>query len=503
MSRFEGTILISTLTTEPRDFQKIANAIVGKGGSVVKQLTSNCPGLFVKVFSSQRGVGVRCSPSDCDAVHISARTSKDVQTTAQEIGRIARSVMDGTKRGFEITLSCPVDAVGTVIGSGGSGIARIQEKVADQCNIHYNQKNGNFEISASSKAGCERAKIYIADVIKGFYKAQAQQSERQPRGPAGPVFNCLPIEGEEGEGEEDDLETAVEQHQRSVFNTIRIGQNALELGSQGSSNSIQNRKQAEVSTKERWDIRKELSTKTDSDGYPLYPTFTRKDRTTLKEQRVEGVHAVPWRAVDEFIAERQAGQQRRTEEWTSRIHQEQKEKTSWESRRVYETERHSMSAFPSIGGGSSTVRTEGWGSKPSSINSGEGVVELNEVEQRKPRFVPLSRKSKKGGVQVGAQVDLSDVLPSLPKAPRSCLVDLTAAMLPTGPRVRKNKLSLQEHDYRLMNHLGKGGSEQDYWIQVHIDEGDTSAEDEFYGPTRQDEYEYTGGEGGEDWWNAD
>jgi len=162
-----------------------------------------------------------------------------------------------------------------------------------------------------------------------------------------------------------------------------------------------------------------------------------------------------------------------------------------------------MSAFPSIGGGSSTVRTEGWGSKPSSINSGEGVVELNEVEQRKPRFVPLSRKSKKGGVQVGAQVDLSDVLPSLPKAPRSCLVDLTAAMLPTGPRVRKNKLSLQEHDYRLMNHLGKGGSEQDYWIQVHIDEGDTSAEDEFYGPTRQDEYEYTGGEGGEDWWNAD
>ena len=491
MTRFEGSIQLSSIGYGESDFGKITSAIIGRGGSGIKALTAKFPGLFVKIYDSRRGVGVRCPARDCDTIHISARESSNVQDTAQEIGRIARSAMDGTlKRGPELQVSCPSDAVGSVIGRGGSGLHRIQEMAGDNCHIHYNREKGHFEISATTTDACSRAKIYVGNAIKDFYKPRTELPEYRSR--SNTAFDALTIDEDvHGGPSDDELETAVDQKKRAVQRIIQVGQNALERGSYNSAGSIHSRKSQEVPAKERWAIREELQKKTDpKTGEPLYTEFSRMDRKTGNRQWVTGVQVVPWKAVDDVIAQRQARQEKLMGERQAKRNQEQIEKSSWEARQTYQVERSSKQAFPCLGSSASKTRTTCWGSKPSSINSAEGVVELNEVESKKPRFVSLRRKTRtKAQTAPETFVDLDDYLLS---APKTQTMDLTSSLLPTGPKLSKPVQptpfgSQVEEDYWLQVHLDQGGTEEQFYLQHYPNEG-----------VDQSDETYTAGD---EWWN--
>jgi hypothetical protein len=211
---------------------------------------------------------------------------------------------------------------------------------------------------------------------------------------------------------------------------VEAAYDALSQGSERSKHSIASKTSAEVPQKIRWEIRGELSKKVDPEtGEKLYQPFYRKDRETSATQYVQGVQAVPWRAVDDYIAERQAVQQKRHNELVEQREKESMEKRSREQRETYLVTRDSTTAFPTLGSATKT-RATCWGSKPSSVGSSDGVEALNEAA-RKERQPKIQRRKAVSQMAVPTMVDLGMVLPC---APTRQMVDLTTALLPSGPR---------------------------------------------------------------------
>ena len=474
-TRSEGTIALTQLGYGSQDFGKICGAIIGRGGSGIKQLTSKFPGLFIKVYDSRRGVGVRAPAKECDSIHISARESGDVVAVAKELAAIARAVMDGTlSRGPELSLACPPKTVGFVIGRGGSGLRRIGERAGDDCHIHYSRDSGRFHITATTTAACERARIYIIQTIKDAQKPRPVQVEQPDSRPASNGFTGLDVEDDDGDVPDEQLESAIAEHRElTVQATINAGQEALETASQASHDSIRSRRQRELSQAKRWEIREWLSKQTDPEtGEPKFADFTRKDRQTGKFQRVTGVQAVPWSAVDDYIETKQKAAVANAELEKAKRRQEATEKRSYEELEAFVANRTNDDMFPTLGASTRPV-ANGWTNKPKSIQSADGVEDLNK-NARKPRFVAARRPASKA---VPVKMDITHLLPT---APKKKMVDLTAALLPTGPALSRMPVepTLPEMDWR----------DQEYWDMVAYEEDidhrapydDDMFDDDFY-----------------------
>lgn len=203
---FEGTISLSGLGFSGSELGKAAAGIIGRGGSGISALTKQFPGLFVKVYDSRRGVGVRARGADCDTVYISGRNKEDVTSAATVIVTNARAVVNGTPpSGPQIKVTCPSDAVASVIGKGGNGLRKIQNTAGDYCHIHYNRDDELFEITAQTQAACDRAKIYIGQAIRDFLKPKQQvaltTSTSVSASRSSHNFQGLEVEGSDSEDE--------------------------------------------------------------------------------------------------------------------------------------------------------------------------------------------------------------------------------------------------------------------------------------------------------------
>ena len=159
--------------------------------------------LFVKVYDSRRGVGVRARALDCDTVYISGRNQEDVTSAATVIVTNARAVVNGTPpSGPQIKVTCPTNAVACVIGKGGNGLHKIQKTAGDYCHIHYNRDDALFEITAQTQAACDRARIYIGQAIRDFMKPQQQVVLSTASSLLrGVDFRSLKVEGSDSEDE--------------------------------------------------------------------------------------------------------------------------------------------------------------------------------------------------------------------------------------------------------------------------------------------------------------
>ena len=413
------------------DFGKICSAVIGRGGSGIKALTAKFPGLFVKVYDSRHGKDARAPARDCDSIHISGRSTEDVQQAAKQIAGIAKDTMDGTlvkSSGPTSTATCPTNAVGAVIGRGGSGLKTIQGKAGDHCHVHYNRESSLFEISASTQNACDRAKIYIGNAIKDFF--QPSIDERPASRPRSSVrFEQLAVDGSDSEGE-DELVTALDRHKAGVQKAVCSVFTALERGSHNDTCSIQSRKSRETPAKERWAIREELSKKTDpKTGEPLYMPFNCQYRGW-----VSGVPAVPWRVVDEVIEARQKEADVASQERTAKRAKLFDARSREEQRQVVSNGLSNDSLFPSLGGGGK--RQSGliaWGTKPSSVVSADGVEELNKAAQKRQYVVPARRKKTTVPSTTGP-VDLTGMMPI---APERHMIDLSNMLLPTGPKLSR------------------------------------------------------------------
>ena len=471
MARYEGSLSLGSLGYKEQDAGRVCGAIIGRGGQGVKALTTKFPGLYINVYDSRHGKDARSAPRDCDTIHLTGRSTADVLAAAQEIARIAKDAMDGTlPEGPCSTVTCPPEAVGAVIGRGGSGLRTIQEKAGDNCYIHYSRESGLFKVSASTQAGCKRAKIYIGGAIRDFF--QRDVVERPASRPKSSIrFDGLDIESE------DELGDAVEEHKASaVLLTVHAAHDALEMASQSDSLSIHSRKSRETSKKDQWAIKEELAEKKDPvTGAALYPPFQCQFRGW-----VTGVNAVPWSAVEQELARRQTKQ-------TDGINERAAKRAKFLDTKSREEQRHVVTSgltndalFPLLSSNTGQVAGASmWGSKPSSVSSGEGVAELNEAQRKLFHSrVPSRRKTK--GPAVSGPVDLTHLMPSVSK---SKMVDLSR-LLPSGP-----KLSRSQGVDAFPTH--RGSSDYDDEDEYNLDNGFDEP------PMPIDDY----GDDGDDWWN--
>ena len=199
---FEGSISLSGLGFSGSELGKVAAGIIGRGGSCISALTKQFPGLFVKVYDSRRGVGVRARGADCDTVYISGRNQEDVTSAATVIVTNARAVVNGTPpSGPQIKVTCPSAAVASVIGKGGNGLLKIQNTAGDYCHIHYNRDDELFEITAQTQAACDRAKIYIGQAIRDFLKPNQKVELSTSTSRTSHNFQGLELEGSDSEDE--------------------------------------------------------------------------------------------------------------------------------------------------------------------------------------------------------------------------------------------------------------------------------------------------------------
>ena len=459
--RFEGSISLTKLGFTSVELRKAASAIVGRGGSGIKELTNKFPGLFIKVFKSELGRDVKTRVSDCDMVYISARNQIDVKTAAKTIVERARGVINGTiPNGPSLKVSCPQEAVGAVIGKGGAGLKQMGETAGDYCHIHFNRQTVKFEITANTQAACGRAKVYIGQRIRDFLKPKVENrpvSRTSANGFSGLVVDdCEPMSG----GSVDEFEEIVAASRPSI---VSVALDALSQGSSRSQHSIASKTASEVPQKIRWEIREELSKKVNPvTGNKLYQPFHRKDFKTGQDQFVQGVHAVPWYAVDDFIEQRQAVHKLKHEERMDQRSKELYERQSREQLEDYIATRESALVFPTLGSGH-TNKVNGWGSKPSSIGSSEGVESMNELT-RKACHTPTRHKSKVSNAPNMCDLTFSASLP-----PTRQVVDLTNDLLPTAPR----QMDLSEMDRAYQEFLAEeeeyyqpisgGGDEEDDW----------------------------------------
>ena len=434
--RFEGSIALANLGFTAGEVGTAASAIVGRGGSGIKELTKKFPGLYIQVYDSRLGRDTKTRVSDCDMVYISGRSGADVQAAAKAVAERARGVINGTiKSGPSLKVGCPPSAVGAVIGRGGRGLKQMGETAGDYCHIHFNRETAKFEITANTQEACERAKLYIGQRIRDFLKPKVEQQRPESR-PRSNGFEGLATDGDE-DGDGADLEELVEASRQKM---VEAAYDALSQGSERSKHSIASKTRSEVPQKIRWEIREELSKKVDPEtGEKLYQPFHRKDRETGATQYVSGVQAVPWSAVDDYIAERQLDQQKRHKERMAQQAKDAIEKKSREQHEAYIATRDSTTAFPTLGSVTKTKpKSSCWGSKPTSIGSADGVEELNEAA-RKARHPTLHLRKPVVKREGPKMVDLGVVLPI---APKRQMVDLTTALLPSGPR----QLDLSEMD---------------------------------------------------------
>jgi hypothetical protein len=272
----------------------------------------------------------------------------------------------------------------------------------------------------------------------------------------------------EGSDSEDDLTTAVEDHNAGLKRAVISVNNALENGSLSDSNSIQSRKNKEAPAKERWAIREELSKKTDpATGGPLYAGFNCQYRGW-----VTGVHAVPWRVVDEVIEKRQKEHDQDKEERSAKRAKLFETRSREEQRQTVTNGLSNDTLFPSLSTGSKSAATvSGWGSKPSSVVSGDGVEELNKAAQK--RYVAPPRRRKTTGSPTTGPVDLTGMMPC---APEREMVDLSMMLLPTGPKLsRMAPLAPQpdeEYDAFCAGEMGEYYGDDNDGLEEEDEEGD-------------------------------
>ena len=479
MARFEGSITLTSMGYQESDYGKICGAVIGRGGSGIKALTAKFPGLFVMVYNSRLGKDARTAPRDCDSIHISGRSQGDVQEAALCISDIAKDTMDGIHhedKGPKSTATCPSAAVGAVIGRGGSGLKTIQEKAGDRCHVHYSRESGLFEISASTQTACDRAKIYIGNAIKMFFQPKEQERPESRLSSSSGGFSALPVDY--GSDSEDELVTAVGNHKTSVEKTVIAARNALDSGSRSDVRSIHSRTKGEPSPKERWAIREELGEMIDGEtGKPLYPAFNCQYRGW-----VQGKLAVPWSAVDEVIAKRRGKENKAAEDREYKRAKLHDTKSREQQRQTVVNGLGNDSLFPLLSSGRKSTVPIGWGTKPSSVSSGDGVDELNKTAHH--RYVVPNRLRKTNGSTGTGPVDLTGMMPS---APHREMLDLSKMLLPTGP-----KLSRRVPQQPVIS------QDEEYWLDVHLDQGGT--EEDYYA-LLQEEMDVGGGSDGEDWWN--
>jgi len=169
--RFEGTIHLSVFGIDSEDVPGVASMIIGRGGSNIKRLATTVPGGHIRLFNAGGSFnGVLCSTSACDTVLITGRSEEDVKRLAGLIKADVLTYLDPTRESSKprLLVSCPKEAVGSVIKKSGIGLKSIENSAGDDCFIVHEHYNNHFVVTASTEVAVQRAKLGIESAIQRY-----------------------------------------------------------------------------------------------------------------------------------------------------------------------------------------------------------------------------------------------------------------------------------------------------------------------------------------------
>jgi len=285
--RFTGSISLTSIELSPGMVRSTASMLVGQGGTNIKRMTTKVPGSHVRLFNKTIGLHEKCGVGECDSVLISARSAEDVHVIATMIKGDIQSLMDPCKNSSRptLTVDCPTEAVGSVIGKGGGKLRDIQGAVGGNCFIRHDQGLGKFVVSSDDEDSLSDAKLHIENAIQKFDDMKHTWLPRPIKSDSDCDMEvaCPGLK-----------ETEAERVQREL------------LSAMFKSSPVTNG----MSERDRWSIRESLGNKLSADGSPVYKTYWGKAHQDVSTQ-CSGTHAVPWSEVDDEIERRHQAKPKR------------------------------------------------------------------------------------------------------------------------------------------------------------------------------------------------
>jgi hypothetical protein len=401
--RFTGTISLTSFDLSHEMVRSTASMLIGQGGTNIRRMTGEVPGSHVRLFKSTLGHHDKCGVRECDSVLVSARSQDDVLKIAKMIKNDIQSLMDPSKNSSRptITMDCPKEAVGSVIGKGGTKLKDIQGFAGGDCFIRHDQGLGKFVISADNQCSLNAAELHIVKAIQKFHDTKHKWDSRS--------------DNSDSDGDMEDVRPGRQETQKErELLTAMFKRGAVTKG---------------MSERDRWSIRETLGKRQNADGSPVYKPYWRQTPHGGSAQ-YSGTHTVPWAEVDREIARRQQ-ESRVLEE--KRLQREkdlsnEKDRQSWEDSWETRTDTDSNSTWDAI---------EGHADKLVALKDAAGTSELQEKQEKvddekatKRVMVVASsrvRKSKANKGDVNTQVDLSDIMTK--PATENTQVDLADLMV--------------------------------------------------------------------------
>ena len=398
--RFTGSISLTSIGLSPGMVRSTASMLVGQGGANIKRMTTKVPGSHVRLFNKTLGLHEKCGVGECDSVLISARSVEDVRVIATMIKGDIQSLMDPCKNSSRptLTVDCPTEAVGSVIGKGGGKLRDIQGAVGGNCFIRHDQGLGKFVVSSDDEDSLSDAKLHIENAIQKFDDMKHTWLPRPIKSDSDCDMEvaCPGLK-----------ETEAERVQREL------------LSAMFKSSPVTNG----MSERDRWSIRESLGNKLSADGSPVYKTYWGKAHQGVSTQ-CSGTHAVPWSEVDNEIERRRQETMALNEKLIKKDREmgNEKDRQRWEDSWETPTDTESNSSWDAIESHSDNLQT---------LKSASGSKELQEhqakVDDEKTHaraMVVVRSKVRKPQVKASNPVDLCDMMSGSKPGGGSNKVDL-------------------------------------------------------------------------------
>jgi hypothetical protein len=199
--RFEGSIKV-----DPRK----VGSLIGKRGSNLKRVSQAAGhGAYIVAFNASEWEKSNQKLSDfvrerdrrerADSFYISA--------TSVEAVRRAAGLLKNPKRPSSVA-TVSSEAIGTIIGRGGSGLKGICQIAGDHCYIVHKHEEGGFVVTADTKSAVARGVQKIKDAETSYFQAQRDfqrkryQKVEDTRSEVSNRFDGLDISSDEDDRDE-------------------------------------------------------------------------------------------------------------------------------------------------------------------------------------------------------------------------------------------------------------------------------------------------------------
>ena len=163
--RFEGSISV-----DPR---KVGSLIGKKGGNLKSVSQAAGHGTYIVAFNSADAK--RSGKKLSDYVRTKARelTADSFYISSGSVGAVRRAagLLKNPVRPSNVVTVSP-EAIGTIIGQGGSGIRNICSLAGNHCFIVHKHEEGGFVVTADTKMAVARGVQKIKDAEKDYFQSQ-------------------------------------------------------------------------------------------------------------------------------------------------------------------------------------------------------------------------------------------------------------------------------------------------------------------------------------------